>query len=150
MRAKIKIENKPAFEINTSNRWAYIYTEYFGHDIMPELVPMVDTFIGMFAGLLNGEETDEDKLTDALYGLEYTTALNVIWALAKNADDGIPEAAEWYDGFEKFTLDEVGPQVFGTLIKSMVSAKKLKLLQTQGKAVISRYTRSSSPEPTEG
>ena len=149
MRKKIKIENKTAFEINTSNRWAYIYAEYFGHDIMPEIVPMVDTLIGVVLDVINGAQTDESEISDALYGIEYTTALNVIWALAKNADDTIPEAEEWYDRFNKFTLDEVGPQVFGTLIRSMVSTKKLELLQTQGTAAISRFTRSSSPEPTE-
>lgn len=149
MRAKIKIEDKPAFEINTSNRWAYLYLEYFGHDIMPELVPMLDTFIQMFSDVLNGNETDESEISDSLYGLEYTTALNVIWALAKNADDDIPEAPEWYDSFDKFMLDEVAPQVFKTLIDTMVSTKKLELLQEQGKAVVSRFTKSLSLEPTE-
>lgn len=150
MRAKIKQGNKTAFEINTSNRWAYIYLEYFGHDIIPDLVPMIDTFLGIFTGMLNGEDADEQQMQDALYGMEYTTALNVIWALAKNADDEIPDAPEWYDSFEKFELDEVFPQVFEKLITTMVSTKKLKLLQQQGSAVISRFTKSSSQEQTEG
>ena len=149
MRKKIKIGNKTAFEINTSNRWAYIYNEYFGHDIMPELIPMADAAIGFLTNLINGEDADESDITDALYGLEYTTELNVIWALAKNADESIPEAEEWYNGFEKFPQDEIAPQVFGTLIKTMVSEKKLQLLQTQGKAAMSRFTRSSSQPPTE-
>lgn len=150
MRAKIKQGNKTAFEINTSNRWAYIYLEYFGHDIIPDLVPLIDTFLGIFTGILNGEETDPDEVQDALYGMEYTTALNVIWALAKNANDDIPDAPEWYDGFEKFELDEIFPQVFEKLITTMVSRKKLELLQTQGKAVVSQFIRSSSQEQTEG
>lgn len=149
MRAKIKQGKKTAFEINTSNRWAYIYLEYFGHDIMPDLVPLIDTFLGMFTGMLNGEEVDQDEMQDALYGLEYTTALNVIWALAKNADDSIQDAPEWYDSFDKFELDEVLPQVFEKLITTMVSRKKLELLQTQGKAMLSQFTKSSSPEQTE-
>ncbi len=149
MRAKIKQGNKTAFEINTSNRWAYIYLEYFGHDIIPDLVPLIDTFLGMFTGILNGEDADPDEMQNALYQMEYTTALNVIWALAKNANDEIPDAPEWYDSFDKFELDEVMPQVFEKLITTMVSRKKLELLQAQGQAVISRFTRSSSQEQTE-
>ena len=150
MRAKINTGCKPAFEINTSNRWAYIYLDTFGHDIMPDLVPLLDTFLGVVVDAVNGKEVNQDGVQDALYGAEYTTALNVIWALAKNADDSIPEAPEWYDSFEKFEDVEVIPKVFEKLIERMIGTKKLKLLQTQGKEMLSRFTRSSSQEPTEG
>ena len=149
MKETIKIDGKKAFKINTANSWAYIYNDYFGHDIMPELVPLVDTMTGLILDVINGRETDGDAITDALYGIEYKTALNLTWALAKNEDDSIPDPEEWHKTFDKFPWDEIGPQVFGTLIKSMVSTKKLELLQTQGTAALSRFIKSSSPEPIE-
>lgn len=149
MKTKISKGCKPEFEINTSNRWAYIYRDYFGHDIMPDLVPMVDTVLSVLIAAFNNEDVDEDKIQDALYGIEYTTTLDVIWALAKNADDEIPEPPEWYDSFEKFEDAEVIPEVMQKLIGRMIGTKKLKLLQTKGAETISQFIRSSSQEQTE-
>lgn len=149
MRSTIKIDNKKSIKINTSWNWAYIYQDYFGHDIIPDLVPVIDTFIDTLTGLLNGSDVDEDTISDKLYGMEVTTVTNVIWALAKNADDSIPEVREWLDGFDKFPLDIILPEALDALAASMISTKKAKLLRETMAELASRYTPSASQQSTE-
>lgn len=148
MRSTIKIGDKKEIKINTSWNWAYIYQDYFGHDIIPDLVPLIDTFIETLTGLLNGAETDEDDLSGKLYGMEITTVTNVIWALAKNADDSIPEVREWLDGFDRFPLDIILPEVLDKLAGSMMSTKKAELLRGQLEALALRFIQSASPQQT--
>lgn len=149
MRTTIKLENKKQIKINTSWNWAYIYQDYFGHDIIPDLVPVIDTFLDTFTGLLNGDDVDEDTIGDKLYSLEVTTITNVIWALAKNADDSIPEVREWLDGFDRFPLDIILPEVLDALASSMISTKKAELLRATMAELTSRFTQSASPQQTE-
>lgn len=149
MRKVIKIDNKNKIKINTSWGWAYIYQDYFGHDIIPDLVPVIDTFIETFTRLINGDEIDDEGLSDKLYTLEITTMTNVIWALAKNADDEIPDVREWLDGFERFPLDIILPEVLETLADSMMSTKKAELLRTTLTTMASRFTPSASQQQTE-
>lgn len=148
MRSAIKIGKKKEIKINTSWNWAYIYQDYFGHDIIPDLVPLIDTFIETLSGLINGSETDEEDLGSKLYGMEITTVTNVIWALAKNADDSIPEVREWLDGFDEFPLDIILPEVLDALAGSMMSTKKAELLRGQLEALALRFIQSASPQQT--
>ena len=148
MRKTIKLENKKEIKINTSWNWAYIYQEYFGHDIIPDLVPAIDAFLKMFTEIINGDDVAEENFD--LYGLEITTLTNLVWALAKNADDDIPEVNEWLDSFDRFPLDIIIPAVIEALADSMISTKKAKLLRGQVTAAASRFTRSLSQQPTEG
>lgn len=148
MRSTIKIGKKKEIKINTSWNWAYIYQDYFGHDIIPDLVPLIDTFIETLSGLINGAETDEEDLGSKLYGMEITTVTNVIWALAKNADDSIPEVREWLDGFDEFPLDIILPEVLDALAGSMMSTKKAELLRGQLEALALRFIQSASPQQT--
>ena len=150
MRRTIKVDKKQEIKINTSWNWAYIYQDYFGHDIIPDLVPLIDTFIDTFTGLLNGDEVDEEGVSDKLYGMEITTVTNVIWALAKNADDDIPDVREWLDTFDTFPLDIILPEVLEALAGSMVSTKKAELLKGEMTAAASRFIQSLSQRQTEG
>lgn len=149
MRSTIKLEDGKELKINTSWNWAYIYQEYFGHDIIPDLVPVIDTFIDTMTGLLNGSEVDEEGISDKLYTMEITTVTDVIWALAKNADDSIPEVRKWLDGFDRFPLDIILPKVLETLADSMVSTKKAELLRTGAAGLASRFIQSVSQQQTE-
>lgn len=147
MRKTIKIDKGKEIKINTSWNWAYIYQEYFGHDIIPDLVPAIDAFISMFNGLVAGEEIDQDRYD--LYGLEITTVTNVVWALAKNADDDIPDIREWLDQFDIFPMDIIVPEVVDALATSMMSTKKAELLREEIALAASRLTQSLSPQQTE-
>lgn len=148
MRSEIKLENKKKLKINTSWNWAYLYQEYFGHDIIPDLVPVIDTFIEIMAGLLNGDQVDDEGLGDRLYEFEVTTMLQIIWCLAKNADDDIPDIREWLDENE-LPFDIVIPAVLEALAKTMVSSKKARLLQDRLQEAGSRFIQLLSPQSTE-
>ena len=145
MRKTIKLENKKSIKINTSWNWAYIYQEYFGHDIIPDLVPAIDAFLKTFTQIVNGEEADDLDI----YGLEITTMTNIVWALAKNADENIPDVNEWLDEYDKFPLDIIVPEVVEALADSMISSKKAELLRGQAAAAASRLIQSLLQQPTE-
>lgn len=145
MRKTIKLENKKSIKINTSWNWAYIYKEYFGHDIIPDLVPAIDAFLKTFTQIVNGEEADDLDI----YGLEITTMTNIVWALAKNADENIPDVNEWLDEYDKFPLDIIVPEVVEALADSMISSKKAELLRGQAAAAASRLIQSLLQQPTE-
>ena len=147
MRKTIKIDKGKEIKINTSWNWAYIYQEYFGHDIIPDLVPAIDAFISMLSSFVNGDEVDEDNFD--LYGLEITTVTNVVWALAKNADEDIPEVRKWLDEFDEFPMDIIVPEVVDALTASMMSTKKAELLREEIVLAASRLTQSLSQQPTE-
>lgn len=148
MRKVIKIDKDNKFEINTSWGWAYIYQERFGHDIIPDLVPAIDTILESLTGLLNGDISYDDDMGDKLYGMEITTATNLIWALAKNADEDIPDVKEWLDEHD-LPLVDIMPEVMEILIKSSVSTKKAKLLQDRLQELGSAYIQSLSQQQTE-
>ena len=149
MKKVIKIDKKNKFEISTSWGWAYIYQEAFGHDIIPDLVPLIDTILDMLTGLVSGDEIDDKEIGDELYGMEITTVTNVIWALAKNAEEDIPDVREWLDQFDMFPLADIVPEVMDVLIKSMVSTKKAKLLQERLEQVALQFIQSQSQPQTE-
>lgn len=149
MKKTITIDGKKAFKINTSNRWLRIYRDNFGHDILPDMVPVIDTGLGLIAGIVNGGNIDLDEIESNFYALEMVTINNVIWALAKNADDSIPDVEEWEDQFDKWTYDELVPQIIETLAQTYITEKKLKLLKAGLEERHSQLTKSLSQELTE-
>lgn len=149
MKKVIRIDKNNKFEISTSWGWAYIYQETFGHDIIPDLVPALDTILDMLTGLVNGDEVDESEFGDKLYEMEITTVTNVIWALAKNADESVPEVRTWLDSFDVFPLADIVPEVMDVLVKSMISTKKAKLLQERLEQIGSQFIQSLSQPQTE-
>ena len=144
MEKTIKIGNK-AVKLNNNIGWALAYRDQFGRDIIPALMPLLAGALDLMAGIVS--ETgkakdisledlitvlDGDRLMDAvihLGGLELTDFVNITWALAKSADDDIPEPREWVKGFDTFPLDVVAPAVFELVSKGLVSSKNLKRLE---------------------
>lgn len=149
MKASIKINDKKAFKVDTSMRWLRIYRDQFGHDILPDIIPIIDAGIGLLSDALNGSEIDFEKVEDELYGLEFITINQVIWSLAKNAED-IPDIDEWEASFDKFPLDEILPQIVDLLATTYISTKKLKPLKDLLKQRRFQQMNSLSPESTEG
>lgn len=135
---EIKVDKDHKFKINTAFGWLYKYREHFGEDILPELVPMLDAALGVAANVFDENDADlRDVVAEAMgafAGTEATTVTNIIWALAKNADPEIPDAAEWYNGFDRFPVDEIAPAVFWTLAETYMTTKKFKSLKEKAKA----------------
>lgn len=169
MEKTINIGDK-SVRLNNNIGWALAYRDQFGRDIIPALMPMLASALDIMSGIV--EETgktkdirpddilkivDGDRLTDAfihLSGLEFADFINIVWALAKCADDDIPEPKEWVKGFETFPLDEIVPAVFGLIAKGVISSKNFERLKSiigrlQPMKTQSRLTPSSSQDSNE-
>ena len=144
MEKTIQIGNKEV-RLNNNIGWTIDYRDQFGTDIIPTLLPMVAAALDLIKGLLDGMEdtsnlewqdvlktVDGDTLLDAvvhLGGLEFKDFINVTWAMAKCADETIPEPRTWVRQFETFPLDEIAPAVFELIYKGVISSKNLTRLK---------------------
>ena len=157
MEKKIKLDSKTSITLNNNVGWLFLYKDQFGRDIVPTLVPVLNAGIDLVFGVY--KETggkiskdsimsiDTDALTDAVYNaaaIEAVDLLNIVWALAKNADDEIPEPREWFRQFETFPVDVVAPAVFELVFKGMVSTKNLKRLQSLRESLQPKLTSTES------
>lgn len=144
MEKTIQIGNKEV-RLNNNIGWTIDYRDQFGTDIIPTLLPMVAAALDLIKGLLEEMEDtsnlewqdilktlDGDTLLDALVhlgGLEFKDFINVTWAMAKCADETIPEPRTWVRQFEVFPLDEIAPAVFELIYKGIISSKNLTRLK---------------------
>lgn len=142
----IKIENKDV-ELNNNIEWAIIYKDQFGKDIIPTLMPAMASMIDIVSGII--KETgkikgiefedlvavmDGDSFLDAmihLSGLEFVDFINITWAMAKCADDALPDPRRWIREFDTFPLDVIAPTVIELMIKGVISSKNLERLRSE-------------------
>ena len=162
----IKI-GKKSVKLNNRVSWAIVYRDQFGRDIIPTIMPLFASALDIFSGIINETgKTDDIELTDLakladgdsllnaaihLGGFEFTDLICITWALAKCADEDIPEPREWIKEFETFPVDVVAPEVFSLIFKGVVSSKNLKRLEDLKKRIqpTSISTQSSSPDSKE-
>ena len=130
-------------------------------------MPLFASALDIISGIINETgKTDDIELTDLakladgdsllnaaihLGGFEFTDLICITWALAKCADEDIPEPREWIKEFETFPVDVVAPEVFNLIFKGVVSSKNLKRLEDLKKRIqpTSISTQSSSPDSKE-
>ena len=156
-----------SLELNTSGGWFFVYRDYFGHDIMPDIMPALESVLQMAVGVLgkiNVKEMDAHAVVAAMdsdmleevfmrmAGAEITTIQQIVWAMAKNRDDSIEEPRKFFNQFERFPWDTIGPEVFRALLDSNISSKNVKSLLASMKKKPNRSTstKSSSRASTEG
>lgn len=135
---EINISENEKIKLNASLGWVLRYRAQFGHDILSDLLPMLESGLVLVGGAMDESGELEwrkllefDTLSSAMIsfaGAEFTTALNIIWAMAKNADESIPAPFEWANQFENFPLDKIIPEVLDALISTVVSEKNRKRL----------------------
>lgn len=132
-------------ELNSSIGWLYVYRETFGRDILPDIMPALQAVLTLGVEIMKeaadgkinindvlGHLDDDtlDTLSVTLSGLEFTSVLNIVWAMAKNADSSIPAPREFFNEFDCAELDKVLPEVLQMVIKSSVTSKNaIRLLQ---------------------
>lgn len=148
----INLETGEKIELNSSMGWIYTYQEQFGHDILVVLMPAIEAgltaalelFKASPSGTISSDNmkeildsTDGDSFTDALIklsGLQVTTLTNIIWSMAKNADETLPPPKEWLNGFDIFPVDKLLPEALKLVIESSAqkktTAKLMKSLPT--------------------
>lgn len=166
MEKTIKI-GKKSVKLNNNVSWAIVYRDQFGRDIIPTIMPLFASALDIISGIINETGKTEDielkdiaKLADGdsllnavihLGGFEFTDLICITWALAKCADEDIPDPREWIKEFETFPVDVVAPEVFSLIFKGVVSSKNLKRLEDLKKRIQPTLTstQSSSPDSNE-
>ena len=138
----IKISKDKDLTISNNLAWAMIYKSQFGHDIIPDIMPIVSAVtkllgeLGKMAGKDMAEvlkDLDGDTIQSALIelcALQFTDFINLTWAMAKANDDDIETPEKWVREFDQFPVDIIAPAVFDLLLKGLVSSKNLKSLRT--------------------
>lgn len=95
------------------------YKAQFGSDFFADLMkmaPMIEA----------AESGGEDMSLEALRTIDFEVFYNMIWTLAKTADNTIPEPIEWLDGFDVFPLMEIIPELQGLMMSSFGTNVKKK------------------------
>lgn len=129
---EIKINDNQTIKINTNIGWLFKYRSQFGHDILSDLLPIAESVMDMInIDDDNNVVANMENIGDALIsivGMESVTVINIVWALAANADPSIGTPEEWVSGLENFPLDVIVPECGSAILDSLVSTKNLKRL----------------------
>lgn len=159
-------------EVRLTNNigWTLAYRDQFGQDIIATLTPVLAAAVDLISGFLQeaGDGKTDLEITDVLRaldgdvlinavahlsGLEFVDLVNITWAMAKAADDNIPEPRMWVREFEEFPVDEIIPEVVKLAVKGLISRKNLTRLKNLTKSVKGirplTSTQSSLPDSKE-
>ena len=124
----ITISDK-VIKFDTALSWMFIYRTQFGNDPVDIIMPAIKAAVPLFDNI--GAEftaADIDMLTDVLSEVNITEGLQMIWALARNANKDIAEPSLWYHEFDNFPLDDVLTEIVPAITESCISTKKYKAL----------------------
>lgn len=66
----------------------------------------------------------EDIPADVIDKLDFSVLYNVVWTLAKTADNSIPEPLTWFDSFDEFSILDILPEVMDLITSNLKSKKK--------------------------
>lgn len=158
MEKTIKLDSKTSIKLSNNIGWMMAYRDQFGKDIVPTLIPVLNAGIDLaveIAKVADGNVTDllqridKEALRDALFdmaGLEMVDFVQIVWAMAKAADDDIEEPREWVKTLPSFPLDVITPIIVDMVLSCMVSTKNLKRLQTRMAALKSSPSTPSSSQ----
>ena len=134
-------------DVRLSNNigWVFAYRDQFGRDIIPALMPALESIVSLVPAVMKaGEEggvvsvlqsSEMEDATLRLAGLEVTDLINIVWALAKAADDGIPEPRRWVRQFEEFPIDVIAPAAFDLVLSGVISSKNRTRLREMAKVL---------------
>lgn len=137
MKKTIKIDEKNTLTLSNNVGWLLAYRDQFGVDIVPALVPVLNAVIEIYAEIAKqtGDlktaadiftKIDAETIQGAileLAGVQITDLVNVVWAMAKAADDDIEEPRTWVRQFETFPLDVIAPAVLELAVRGLISGK---------------------------
>ena len=135
-----KIINIEGVDLKLNNQvaWTMEYKDQFGRDIVPVIMPMISAIVEGLASVISESETKEisaKQISEAFQGrsmeillpmfqVEFVDIIiNVTWALAKCADETIPEPKKWIRQFDSFPLDIIVPEVYQLVMQGFVSSK---------------------------
>lgn len=141
MKEIIKLENGREMTLDNNLAWLMEYQDQFGEDILPTLMPLIMSMASLLGSLADsGANLDDigledllrvlksDEAMDAFFkfsALKTTDLINIIWALAKTADDSIDPPKKWIRQFDDgFPLDLIMPKAAALVAQGVMSSKK--------------------------
>ena len=145
-------------EVTLSNNvaWTMEYRDQFGKDIVPAIMPlfasMLETAAAVFADkkelttadVLSAVEGRTMEILLPLFQTEFVDlVVNVVWAMAKAADDTIDPPKKWVRQFDSFPVDVIVPEVGEMALKGFMSSKNLKRLTSLKKGL--KITKTNQP-----
>lgn len=144
MHINYTIENQSVV-LDSSTGWLFVYRDYFGRDILPDLLPALEAVLHTISnavGVLEGDKIEDiikalasDEVIDGLFidltGAELTTILNIFWSMAKNEDASVEEPDKFFKKFDVFPIDEILPKMFAQIVNSCISSKNLDSLKAK-------------------
>lgn len=135
----IKLNDEKELTLSNNLAWATIYRDQFGHDIVPDVMPILSAVLRLINEVKDYKDVNEiiktvnfDTLQDTLIELcafQFTDFINLVWAFAKANDENTEAPEKWVRQFDEFPLDIIVPAVFELLTKGMISSKNLKSLR---------------------
>ena len=149
-----KIINIGDKEVKLSNNvaWTMEYRDQFNKDVMEAMMPIITTLIETVTTIINESGSDGEistkDISEALQGRAFEITLplmqlglndsvvNVVWAMAKAADETIAPPKQWVRQFETFPLDEIVPEVGQMILSGFASSKNLERLRSLGTNLI--------------
>ena len=161
----IKIGDK-SVKLNNNIAWTMFYRDQFGRDVVQDHVPVLATITETLAAIIPDADADGNvTVQDILESVEgrtldlmlplmsteiMTTITNVLWAMAKAADEDIDPPREWVRQFDEFPLDVIIPTVYEMAMKGFISSKNWKRLEKMIKTLQpSHSTQLSSLDSNE-
>lgn len=128
MEKVIQIDGKNiTFKANAA--FPIIYKNQFGKDILTIIMPIISDILKGADELLESKDgikpSNLGELLENVYSLELNDVLNLVWTMAKIADDKIKEPIVWYSEFEEFPIFDVAKELMTVLIPSLITKKKL-------------------------
>ena len=140
MKKTIKLYKDCELTLSNNAGWLYEYRDQFGHDIVPDIMPIISAVMKALKEIASesgkpvtevimglNSDTVEEALIE-LTSLQSVDIINIVWAMAKCADDEIDEPRKWIRQFESFPLDVIMPKVWNLVLEGFISTKNLKSL----------------------
>lgn len=95
------------------------YRNQFNKDFFADIMKMYPLM------QLQAKGIDTNNLDyQTLQHIDFSVFENIMWALAKTADNSIPDPDTWFDSFEEFPVMEILPEIQGLIEKSLQGTKK--------------------------
>lgn len=149
MEKTITIDGKEV-RFKASASFPLLYKANFNADILTIIMPLLSEVIGGASGMVTKETFKNGSLLltpetismalEGVYSLELIDVMNLLWTMAKCADDEIPDPIKWFGEFDEFPIVDIAIQVFPMLFSSLLSKKKLKGTTTPPKKTPQKST----------
>ena len=137
MEKTITIDGKE-IRMNNNVAWTMEYKDQFNRDVVPVIMPLMASIVETLASVISETDTKQigakeiaESITGRtmevmlpMYQVEFVDLIvNITWAMAKCADEDIPEPKKWVRQFDNFPLDVLIPEVYDLVIKGFTSSK---------------------------